>query len=94
MRKRKRHETECIPAAPKGVHIMIISKGKGLSVWVEGAERLLLALSHSVRIELKEELLCLSGRSLLCETYGSGAIEVIGAVEEIKFEKRRQGYGE
>lgn len=89
MRKRKKQEKASVYSMPKNVRIMMISSHKSFSVWIEGARRLLLALSGSVRIELKEEVLCLFGKGLVCETYASGAIEVIGAVEEIKFEKKR-----
>ena len=86
MRKREKKSANPLENIPSGVRIMIISQGRSLSVWVEGAQRLLLCLGHSVRILLKNEILCLYGNGLLCMTYASGAIEVKGNVEELKFE--------
>ena len=89
MKRKKSREAPRAENTSHKVRIMIISHGKGLSLWVEGAERLLLCLSHSIRILLKNEILCLCGKGLLCTTYASGAIEVTGALEEIRFEPSR-----
>ena len=70
----------------KNAKIMIISNGRTFSAWVEGAERILLCLSHNVRILLKKEVLSLSGKGLLCMTYAGGAVEISGKIEEIRFE--------
>ena len=86
MRKQNEEKNEC---APEGVKIMIVNHGRSLLVWVEGVKRVLLFLPSCVRVLLKNKILCLDGRGLLCTTYGNGAIEVIGEIEHIRFESTR-----
>ena len=86
MKKRKKQEALKEKTHSKNAKIMIISKGRTLSAWIEGAERILLCLSGSVRILLSGEVLSLCGKGLVCTTYAAGAIEVNGIIEEIRFE--------
>lgn len=86
MKKRRKRETSDLAIPAGNVKILIISRGRTFSLWIEGAEKLLLCLSHSVRILLKKQVLALKGKGLVCMTYVGGAIEVSGILEEIRFE--------
>ena len=91
--KKKREMPSLI--IPKGVKILVVNQGRSFSVWVEGASRMLLCLPSCVRVLLKNKILCLHGRGMLCTAYGSGALEVTGEIEEIKFEAcKREKEGE
>ena len=74
---------------PKGVKIIIVNQGRSFSVLTEGTKRVLLCMPTRVRIRLKSTVLCLYGSGLLCTTYASGAIEITGELEQIKFESTR-----
>lgn len=68
------------------VKIIVTGSGKKLSVWVEGIKKILLCLPDAVRILLYGEILSLTGKELFCMTYVGGAVEIRGAINEIRFE--------
>ncbi len=88
MRKIRRQKNE-MPKKQENVRVMIVSKGASFSVWVEGARKMLLCLSDSVRVLLEKDVLCLAGKGLTCITYGGGGLEITGYIEEIRFEPWR-----
>ena len=88
MRKKGRQNRET-PKKQENVRVMIVSKGTNFSVWIEGARKMLLCLSDSVRVLLEKDVLCLKGKGLTCITYGGGGLEVTGYIEEIRFEPWR-----
>ena len=71
--------------------ITMLDNGKVKKVRVEGAKKLLLCLPAEVKILLSEETLGVSGDTLSCTSYASGAIEVCGRIERICFDQRREG---
>lgn len=68
----------------------IIDNGKIKRIRIEGARKLLLCLPSEVKILLSEEVLLVSGETLVCTSYASGAIEVDGCVERISFGPRTE----
>lgn len=85
-----KHKQENEQEKESNVKISIIKKGRKLSLWVEGGEKLLLCLESCVRILLKSDVLCLTGKELSCLSYATGAIEIAGHIESILFERVRE----
>ncbi len=88
--KTKREKVTWGDVFPKS-RITMLDNGKEKKMRVEGAKKLLLCLPAEVKILLAEEILGVSGDSLACTSYASGAIEVCGRIERISFDQRGEG---
>lgn len=57
----------------------------------EGVRRVLLCTDGEVCLRLRTGSLRVQGRDLVCTTFSCGAVEVIGAIEDIRIERRGEG---
>lgn len=71
--------------------ISMLDNGRIKRIRIEGAKKLLLCLDGEVKLLLTEEVLHIFGRELSCASYESGAVEVLGRVEHVSFERRAAG---
>ena len=79
-----------MPLGSSDSKILITSHGDEVSIYIEGTKKMLLCLPNTVRVLLKKDTLCLYGKELSCLSYGTGAIEVTGILEQLLFESKKE----
>lgn len=73
--------------------LLLADNGESKRARVEGAKKLLLCLEKEIKILLSSEVLHFIGEGLSCTAYASGALEVVGEIREIHFEKKSKKEG-
>ena len=77
------------PRLPRAFHLEAEACGDGrLLLMVSGAKRIVSYTPTELILDLGKNLLCASGRGLLCRSFSSGVLEIRGVMECLDFRDR------